>query len=92
MHILQSPSTLGSPFHRPLCPYGISLQLMSRPVADASVRCRHTRPTQLLPADGSSAALKLGCSENPCAAGSEIFKEIKDCKFPFSSGRKTVVF
>jgi hypothetical protein len=53
---------------------------MSRPVADAAVRCRHARPTQLAPADGSFATLKLGCSENPCAVGLEICKEIKGCK------------
>jgi hypothetical protein len=55
---------------------------MSRPVADAAVRCRHARSTELAPADASFATLKLGCSENPCAAGLEICKQIKGCKFP----------
>jgi hypothetical protein len=65
---------------------------MSRPVADAAVRCRHARSTELAPADGSFATLKLGCSENPLRRGLEICKEIKDCKFSFSVVRKQLFY
>jgi hypothetical protein len=55
----------------------------------SSRRRRRTLPLRsahsaFVSADGSSATLQLGCSENPCAEGSEICKQIKGCKFPFS--------
>jgi hypothetical protein len=82
MHILQSPSTLGIPSW-PLCPYG-----------SPSSSCRVQSPTPPCVAvtlgplsfrerrrQFCSAQARL--FRKPHAAGLEICKEIKGCKFPF---------
>jgi hypothetical protein len=61
-----------------------------RPIARRTEQLRAARAEQAARTRNSRIAVRpiaqnsqLGCSENPRAAGLEICKEIKGCKFPF---------